>query len=167
MPRKFSNNGFGGHDTLTYCCATESEAWELLRCSKNSQCQGLRCKQQLLFLHGRRAELSRGSRPSRKWRARRFCNTKRHVSCQLRGCPRAESKSREVGHTPTRVFCPAHEGLRTTDGTRRGRSRSEGGGRRRRAGKTFRHSGVSASGLRRTCYFGSHQKSSCHTFPGR
>ena len=105
MPRRFSNNGFGGQDPLTYWCATESEAWELLRCSrKNSQCQGRRCKQQLHILRGRRVELSRGSQPSRKWRARRFCNTKRHVSCQPRGCPRAESKSREVGHTPTRVF---------------------------------------------------------------
>ena len=66
---------------------------------------------------------------------------------------------------PTRVFCPANEGVRTTDGTRGGRSPSEGGGRRRRAGKTFHHSGVSARGLGRTCYFGSDQKSSCHTFP--
>ena len=100
MPRRFSNNGFGGLDPLTYWCATESEAWELLRCSrKNSQCQGRRWKQQLHILRGRRVELSRGSQPSRKWRARRFCNTKCHVSCQLRCCLSAESKSREVGHT--------------------------------------------------------------------
>ena len=101
VAKKIFKHGFGGQDPVTYWCAKESEAWELLRCSrKNSQCQGLRCKQQLLVLRGRGVELSRGSQPSREWRARRFCNTKRHVSCQLRGCPRAESKRREVGHTP-------------------------------------------------------------------
>ena len=52
-----------------------------------------------------------------------------------------------------------------TDGTRGCRSPSEGGGRRRRAGKTFHHSGVTARGLGRTCCFESDQKSSCHTFP--
>ena len=34
-------------------------------------------------------------------------------------------------------FWPANEGLRRPDGTRRGRSPSDGDGRRRRAGKTF------------------------------
>ena len=89
----------------------------------------------------------------------------RRVSCQLRGCPRAEPKSREVGHPPSYTsFWPANECPRRTDGTRRGRSPSDGGGRRRRAGKSFHHSGFSARGLGRMCYFGSDQKSSCHTF---
>ena len=72
----------------------------------------------------------------------------RHVDCQLRGCPRTESKSREVGHTHGHTsFWPANECLRRTDGTRGGRSPSEGVGRRRRAGQTFHCSGVSARGL--------------------
>ena len=63
----------------------------------------------------------------------------RHVSCQLRGGPFAAPKSREVGHHPSHTsFSPANEGPRRTDG---GRFPSEGGGRRRRAGKTFHHSG--------------------------
>ena len=41
-------------------------------------------------------------------------------------------------YNPLTVFWPANEGLRRTDGPRGGRSPSEGGGRRRRAGKTFR-----------------------------
>ena len=31
LPRRFSNTGFGGQDPLTCWCATESEAWELLK----------------------------------------------------------------------------------------------------------------------------------------
>ena len=69
------------------------------------------------------------------WRAKWWRGA--HVSCQLGGCPRAEPKSREVGHHPSDTsFWPANEGPRRTDGTRGG-SPSEGGGRRRRAGKTF------------------------------
>ena len=48
---------------------------------------------------------------------------KRHVDCQLRGGPRTESKSGEVGHAHGYTsFGPANEGLWRTDGTRRGRS---------------------------------------------
>ena len=47
----------------------------------------------------------------------------------------------------------------------RGCSSSEGGGRRRRAGKTFHHSGVSARSFGRTCRFRSDQESSCEAFP--
>ena len=57
--------------------------------------------------------------------------------------PRTESKSREVGHTPSQTsFWPASEGLRRTDGAWGGRPPSEGVGRRRRAGQTFHHPGV-------------------------
>ena len=51
-------------------CATGSGASEPRRFSqKNSGCQGLRCKPQQPTLRGQRVELSKGSPPSRKWRA--------------------------------------------------------------------------------------------------
>ena len=62
-------------------------------------------------------------------------------------------------------FWTANEGLRRTDGTQGGPSPSDDGRRRRRAGKTFHHSGFGVRGLGRTCCLGSDQKSSCHTFP--
>ena len=52
----------------------------------------------------------------------------------------------------------ANVGLRRTDGTWGGRAPSERDGRKRRAGKTFHHSGISAKGLRKTCRLGSDQK---------
>ena len=81
-----------------------------------------------------------------------------HVSCQQRGCPRAEPKSREVEHPPRDTsFWPANE-----------MEHGESFSIRRwwtKDSQTFHHSGVSARGLGRTCCFGSDQKSSWHTFP--
>ena len=51
--------------------------WESLSfLQKNFRCQGLRCKPQQPVLRGRRVESSKRSPPSRKWRVRRFCNSK-------------------------------------------------------------------------------------------
>ena len=82
----------------------------------------------------------RVEQPSRKWWTKRLRNTEWRVS----------GVSCEV----------ANDGRQRTDGTRRGRSPSECGGRKGRAGKTFHLLGVSARGLGKTC-LGKDQKNHC------
>ena len=56
-------------------------------------CQELRCEPQLHIFRGKRMELSGGSQPSRKWRARRFCNIQ-----ELAGKSATSIVSYEVSH---------------------------------------------------------------------
>ena len=79
--------------------------------------------------------------PSRKWRTKRLFNTRWRVS----------GVSYEV----------AKDGRQRTDRTRGGCAPSERGGRKRRAGKTFDHSGISARGLGKTCRLGKDLKNHC------
>ena len=67
---------------------------------KHFRCQGLRCKAQQLILRVRNVETSKGSPPSRKWRATRFLQ-RRAMSVVSGEVARAESKSREVWAYPS------------------------------------------------------------------
>ena len=88
---------------------SESEAWELLRSSlKNSQCQELRCKITAAYSPWQKGRVEQRIATIKEVAGKSILQhhaAKRHVVCRLRGCPRTESKSREVGHLPaTRLF---------------------------------------------------------------
>ena len=79
--------------------------------------------------------------PPRKWRTKRFRKSKSWasvVSCEV---VRALNQRAGGWESPSNTSAwSANEGLRRTDGTRRGRFPFERGRRKRRTGKTFHHS---------------------------
>ena len=93
LPRRFSNTGFGGQDPLTYWCATESEAWELSvrNTGANNSCMG-RVEQRIATVK----EVAGKTILQHQVLGRSVMSV---VSCEV--APRAEPKSREVGHPPS------------------------------------------------------------------
>ena len=91
LPRRCSNIGYVGQDPMTDWFAMESEDWELLE---------LRCKLQQHIPFGRRHQVA-------------------GVHCHRRGCPRAESKNRELG-IPQQHECLASKCSSTANLTEHG-----------------------------------------------
>ena len=95
---------------------------------------------------------------SRKWRTKRFRNIKWRVSVVSYEVVHALNPRAGVWESPSNTSVwSANEGLRRADGTRGGFP-FERWRRRRRAGKTFHHSGISVRSLGKTCRLRSDQK---------
>ena len=128
LPRTFSNIGFGGQDTRTCWCATESEAWELLKISLKNSVSGTQVQTTAAHSPWQKGRVEQRIHTLKEVAGKTSGRKKRHVSCQLRGCRRVEPKGRKVRHSPSPSFWSASEGLRRTNGQWGGRSPSDSGG---------------------------------------